>query len=267
MSGDSYWRGRKAVITGGSAGLGLELGQALAAAGAEVLLVARDQARLQQAAADLGGAECLAADICRDEDVERVAQWVRQRWHDADAWFNCAGRSSRGQAATTALDEYRELWELNFLATVRCSQAALPLLQPTGGHLVNIGSLASKFGSRHLGAYPASKFPVAAFSQQLRLELRDSGVHVLLVCPGPIRREDAGRRYAASAAGLPAEAARPGGGARLKGLDPQWLARRILRCCRQRRPELVAPARARLLAAISQLAPAWGDWLLTRFSS
>ena len=60
--------------------------------------------------------------------------------------------------------------------------------------MVNIGSLAAKSAARFLGAYPASKFPVAAYSQQLRYELNPQGVHVLLVCPGPIARPDAGRR-------------------------------------------------------------------------
>ena len=71
---------------------------------------------------------------------------------------------------TTAAD-FQRLWELNFLATVRLSRAAVPELQQTRGHLVNIGSLAAKVAPRYLGAYPASKFPLAAYCQQLRLEL------------------------------------------------------------------------------------------------
>ena len=58
------------------------------------------------------------------------------------------------------------------------------------GHVVNIGSLAAKSAARWLGAYPATKFAVAAYSQQLRLELGPQGLHVLLVCPGPIQRSD-----------------------------------------------------------------------------
>ena len=81
--------------------------------------------------------------------------------------------------------------DLNFLSTVRVTQAALPHLLKTGGHLVQIGSLATKIASRYLGAYAASKFPVAAYCQQLRLELGPQGLHTLLVCPGPIRRDAA----------------------------------------------------------------------------
>ena len=132
----------------------------------------------------------------------------------------------------------------------------------THGSVVNIGSLASKVATPYLGAYPPSKFAVAAYSQQLRLE--NPGVHVLLVCPGPIRRDDAGSRYEEEARHLPPAARQPGGGARLNAVASDHLARRILRACQRRQPELVVPSRARLLFAISQLAPTWGDWLLCK---
>jgi short-subunit dehydrogenase len=134
------------------------------------------------------------------------------------------------------------------------------------GHVVHIGSLAAKSASRYLGAYPASKFPLAAYSQQLRLELGPHGLHTLLVCPGPIRREDAGSRYDAQAATLPPEARRPGGGVKLEGIEPDWLARRIMAACEQRQAELVVPARAKLLFALTQLWPTLGDWIITRMS-
>jgi short-subunit dehydrogenase len=114
----------------------------------------------------------------------------------------------------------------------------------------------------YLGAYPVSKFAVAAYTHQLRLELGPRGVHVLLVCPGPIARPDAGHRYADQAQDLPAAASRPGGGVRIKGLDPDELARRLLRACETRRAELVIPAKARLLAALLQLWPSWADRII-----
>jgi short-subunit dehydrogenase len=121
-----------------------------------------------------------------------------------------------------------------------------------------------------MGAYPASKHALAAYTQQLRLELSPQGVHVLHVCPGPIARnasrhetEQRGR-YAADAPGVPDEAQAPGAGARINAIDPTRLAAAILKACERRRPELVIPAKARLLFAISQLSASWGDWLLGR---
>jgi len=184
-----------------------------------------------------------------------------------DLLINSAGCSDRGDALATSPARFQELLELNFLATVRCCRAAAPHLIKTKGHLVNVGSLASKTASRFLGAYPASKFPVAAYSQQLRYELGPQGVSVLLVCPGPIAREDAGQRYNDQASDLPSAASKPGAGVKLKGIPPARLAAKILQACQRRRPELVVPTKAKLLFAIAQLSPAMGDWLLKRLTS
>jgi short-subunit dehydrogenase len=135
---------------------------------------------------------------------------------------------------------------------------------------VLIGSLASKVAAGYLGAYPSSKFPLAAFAQQLRIELGESGPHVLLVCPGPVAREGQNReeiRYANQAANVPAAAQQPGGGAKMRAIDPQWLSEQILRACQARRAELVVPRRSRLLFAITQCWPRAGDWLLRRMTS
>jgi NAD(P)-dependent dehydrogenase (short-subunit alcohol dehydrogenase family) len=266
----AYWTDKVALVTGGSSGLGLAIALALNRAGARLAIAGRDTDRLQAAALQLtAGPPCLTipADVTRQVDVERLIQQVVAQQGRLDVLVNCAGRSSRGAIAETTAEQFQELLDINFLSAVRCTQAALPHLLTSRGHVVQIGSLASKSASRHLGAYPASKFPLAAYAQQLRLELADQGLHVLLVCPGPIRRGDAGERYAKEAANLPPEARRPGGGVKLKGIDPDWLARRILRSCERRQAELIVPGRARLLFAIAQLWPRLGDWVLTRMTA
>src|SRR6185295_17228546 len=128
------------------------------------------------------------------------------------------------------------------------------------------GSLASKSASRYVGAYPATKFALAAYSQQLRLELEPRGLHVLLVCPGPIARDEPGQDYGARTSGLPASAKQPGAGVKVSLIDPDRLAGRIFRACRKRQPELIVPGRARLLFALSQLSPRLGDWIVRRMT-
>ena len=155
------------------------------------------------------------------------------------------------------------LWELNFLSAVRVAQAFTPDLVHRRGHLVFVGSLAGKCAPRYLGAYPASKFPLAALAQQLRLELGSKGVHTLLVSPGPIARDDAGSRYGQTE-NLPSAATRPAAGARLKAIAPEVLAEKILRACEARRPELVVPAKTKLLFALAQLWPTFGDRILQK---
>ena len=263
----SYWRDKVVVITGGSSGLGLGFAQELSKRGAKLALVARDAVKLDGAVASLANpknAIGLSADITNQQDVEALPDKVVEAFGKVDALINCAGRSGRGEVLSTSPEEFRQLWELNFLALVRCTQAFVPHLIPSRGHVVNIGSLASKSTSRFLGAYPASKFPVAAFSQQLRLEA-DSRLHVLLVCPGPIARADAGVRYENT--DVPESAKKPGGGAKISQLDPNEVIRRTLLACERRKSELIIPGKARLLFVLSSLSSRLGDWLVRRFSA
>jgi short-subunit dehydrogenase len=265
----SAWSHKTVLVTGGSAGLGLAIAEAFASAGARVAIVGRNTERLVDAQRKLqalsGETISIVADVTRDDDVQRMIAETVARFGTLDVLVNNVGVSMRGEALATPVEEYRRLLDLNFLSVVRCTQAAASELKATRGSVVMIGSLASKAASRYLGAYPASKFPLAAFAQQLRLELRDSGVHTLLVCPGPIRRDDAGVRYD-GASPLPESAKRPGGGVKLKGLDPAYVARRIVKACERRQAELVLPGRARLMFALAQLWPALGDWIVDRMT-
>lgn len=266
----SSWQDKVVLVTGGSAGLGRAIAAAFAARGARIVLCARDAKRLESAAAELrrSGAETLAipADVTHQEQVDSLLAKTIEHFGRLDVLVNNVGRSMRGRALEITPDDFRELLEANFLSAVRMTRAAAPHLEATKGHIVNIGSLAAKSAGRYLGAYPASKFPLAAYSQQLRLELAPQGIHVLLVCPGPIAREDAGVRYEQEAANLPDAARRPGGGARVKAISPDDLARRIVLACERRQVEVVVPGKARVLFAISQLWPAFGDWVLTRMT-
>jgi short-subunit dehydrogenase len=231
------------------------------------LLVARDGPRLKAAADAIQGPVPVAtvtADITRQADVERFGQSVHGLLGRVDLLVNAAGRSTRGYVSQATVEEFEALWQLNFLGTVRVTRAMLPLLCESRGSIINIGSLASKAAIPQLGAYPASKSALAAYSQQLRQELRPAGVHVMLVCPGPVARADAGSRYDEVAGGLPDSVRGPAGGVRLSGIDPRLLAVKILQACRRKRPELVLPGRARLLFALAQLSPSLGDWILRR---
>jgi len=266
----SYWEDKVALVTGGSKGLGLAIGRARVEEGARVVITARNQEQLAAAAAELSTddrtAGWLPADLMQDDQVVTLVAEVIKLHGRLDLLVNCAGRSDRGAVNDLTAERFRELLDLNFLAAVRATQGALPELLKTRGHVVHISSLAGKIASRYLGAYAASKFPLAAYSQQLRLELGPQGLHSLLVCPGPIRRDDAGNRYDSQAFGLPNDARKPGGGVKLKGTDPDWLAKRILKACERREAELIVPARAKLLLAIAQLWPTLGDWIVTRMT-
>lgn len=281
----SYWQSKVAIVTGGSSGLGLEIARRLFAAGSTVVMAARNYDRLKAAADQVRGqsteltagpvkgsgierraAVGIRCDITNDEQVASLVGTTIDRFGKLDMLVNCAGKSGRGNVLDTTPQHFQEMWELNFLALVRCTRAAAPHLLKSRGHLVNIGSLASKSASKYLGAYPATKFAVAAYTQQLRLELEPEGLHVLLVCPGPIKRSDAGERYESASKDLPETAKKPGGGVKLKGIEPEWLAKKILASCESRKKELVMPCKSKMLFAMSQLSPSFGDWVVNRMT-
>lgn len=262
----TYWQQKVALVTGGSSGLGLAVARQLVERGAKVILVARGEAALASAAQSLGSEVLpVAADVTQPAEVTKAVDAGLERFGRLDLVCHAAGRSMRGEVLATTREEFNDLWQVNFLAATDLVRATAEHLLASRGHLVLIGSLASRVAPRYLGAYPTSKFPLAAYAQQLRLELGPRGLHTLLVCPGPIARNDALARYAS--AGVPESAHRPGGGARVKAIDPDLLAAKMLTACERRQAELVVPSRARILFALSQISPRWGDWLLRKMTS
>jgi len=264
----SYWKNKVALVTGGSRGLGRVIAQAFGRAGCRVAIVGLEAADVEQAATQMNEAGIVTLDVCADitrqEDVDRLFDETLARFGRLDVLVNNAGRTDRGKVLDTPPEQFRLLLELNLVALVRCTRAAVPHLLKNRGHVVNIGSLAAKSAARWIGAYPASKHAVAAYSQQLRLELGSEGLHTLLVCPGPIERKDERLYPLEGLEDLPEQARRPGAGVRMRGIPPEKLARAILRSCQKRRPEVTIPARARLVFALQQLWPRLGDWLVLR---
>jgi NAD(P)-dependent dehydrogenase (short-subunit alcohol dehydrogenase family) len=264
----TYWHDKVALVTGGSSGLGRIIAEAFSAAGAKVVIAALEADAVRQAVDEMqaNGREVLGvhADITRQEDVDRLFAQTIERFGRLDVLVNNAGRSMRGKVIETTPEQFRELMELNLIALVRCTRAAATHLLKQRGHVVNIGSLAAKSAARWVGAYPATKFAVAAYSQQLRLELGPQGLHVLLVCPGPIQRKDARLYPLEGLEDVPDRARAPGAGVQVRAIPPDALARAILRACERRQPELVVPGKARWLFALSQLWPSLGDWIVLR---
>ncbi|MDR1270637.1 MAG: SDR family NAD(P)-dependent oxidoreductase [Planctomycetaceae bacterium] len=263
----SYWQNKIVLVTGGSSGLGRIIAEEFFRAGAKLAIVALEKSDVEKAALEIGS-EVLPvhADITKQDDVNRIFETVRQHWGRLDVLVNNAGRSMRGKVLDTTPEQFQSLFDLNVLGTIRCTRAAAAMLLEHHGHIVNIGSLAAKSAARYVGAYPVSKFAVAAYSQQLRLELEPEGLHVLLVCPGPIRREQERLYPLEGLEDIPDSARAPGAGVKVGRIDPQWLARKILYCCEHRKPELVVPAKAKILFAIAQLFPTLGDWLVKKNS-
>ncbi|MHB8897405.1 MAG: SDR family NAD(P)-dependent oxidoreductase [Thermoguttaceae bacterium] len=261
-----YFRDKVVLVTGSSSGLGHVIAQGFADAGARLVISGLEPADVQRVAAEMRAAGHdvlgLPANVTDQSQVDSLFAATVEHYGRLDVLVNNAGRSMRGKVLDTTPEQFRDLIELNLIATVRCTRAAVPHLLPNRGHIVNIGSLAAKSASRWVGAYPASKHAVAAYSQQLRLELGPQGLHVLLVCPGPIARDNPRLYPLEGLEDLPDRARAPGAGVKVGKIRPEQLTRAILRACQRRKPEIVMPAKARLLFAIAQLWPSLGDWIV-----
>ncbi len=272
------------IVAGGTAGFGLVLARRLAAAGARVLLVGRSAegvraalAACEPAAGRNGPSRVhgIAADLARAGEGGRVVGEGLRQLGGVDDLFFCVGRSGRARILATSVEELRDYLDANLATAVEITQAAADDIAAARGHMVYVGSLAGKLVTPSMGPYAVAKSALAAYVDAVRLEMAPRGAHVLLVSPGPIRRDDddpraaaAADRYAAdvSRSGLPADAMRPGGGAAVRPLDPERLADRVLAACRSRASELVVPRSAGLLAGLIEWFPDRGRRLLARFA-
>ena len=273
------WRDRRVIVAGGTAGFGLVLARHLAAAGARVLVVGRSAEGVRQALAHVGrGADDdrlrgIAADLSRAGEGNRVAGEAARLLGGVDDLFFCVGRSGRAAMLKASRETIQEYLDANLLAAIEITQAVADDVAAARGHLVYIGSLAGKIVMPFMGPYSVAKSALAAYVDAVRLEMAPRGGHVLLVSPGPIRRaaddpaaDRAAARYAeeAKAAGLPPEAAAPGGTTSLSQLDPDLLAAKILAACDRRTSELVMPRKVGLLAGLIEWFPDFGRRLLAR---
>lgn len=261
------WRGKVVVVTGGSDGLGKSIVLAFASVGAKVVIVARSESRMatmvdesKAAGADL---DWVSADVTDDESVATAFAKIIERHRRIDVLINNVGASTRIDFKRCGVEEYKRLLEINFYSAVRCTLAAMKHLEAVSGQVVNIGSLASKTGWPNVAPYSVSKHALAAFSHQLRLE-GPSNINCLHVCTGPIKRSDGNTRYQNEGEGVSESAQTPGAGVKLKGIPPEMIAARIVKCCSRRRSELVIPSHSRILFAILQLSPSLGDWILRK---
>src|SRR5215213_4213523 len=179
------------VVTGASSGIGRATAFAFASAGAAVVLAARREAPLREAAAQCeqrGGRALAVPTDMRDESaVQRLADAAAEKFGGIDVWINNAGVTLAGRFEDAPSDLWREVLEVNLFGYANGARAAIPHLRARGGGaIVNVGSVNSRVGAPYLSAYVASKFAVRGFAECLRDELRGTGIDVSTVLPASI---------------------------------------------------------------------------------
>ncbi len=184
-----FYRGRLALITGGSSGIGYALAGLLADSGARVWMLARHKDRLNSAFQSLFGANgrnhgMLAADVSDWKQIQSTLERFQREVGVPDLLINSAGVTEPGLVEDLPVETYREMMEINYLGTVQATKAVLPgMLQRGSGDIVNISSAGGFVTGPRYGAYSPTKFAVRGFSDALRAEVKPRGVRVFLVYP------------------------------------------------------------------------------------
>lgn len=266
VGGYSY-KGKVALITGGSRGLGLLLARHLAAQGARVAICARDEEDLQHAQQDLQsrGADVytVACDLRDRADAERMVSDVIANFGVIDVLINNAGIITVAPLEEMTMEDFTDAMDSNFWSAVYTTMAALPQMrQRRTGRIVNVTSIGGKIAVPHLLPYSASKFAFYGFSRGLRSELMKDGIVVTTIVPGLMRTgsprnanfkgqnrlEHAWFSISDSAPGV--------------SMDADRAAEQILNATKRGEVELTLTLQARVAAAVDALFPEFTGTLL-----
>ena len=177
-----------AVITGASSGIGEALATVAAEKGYNLALIARNADNLEAVASVCRskGADVLAftGDVSREADCKGFVEAALQKFGTCHVLINNAGISMRAVFNHTSPDVLARLMDINFWGTVYCTKYALPALLENKGSVVGVSSVAGFKGLPGRTGYSASKFAMQGFLESLRCENLETGLHVLIACPG-----------------------------------------------------------------------------------
>jgi short-subunit dehydrogenase len=254
------------VVTGASAGIGAALSLALAERGAKLVLAARDVAALEGVARELRGrggeALVVRCDVAVQADCEALVKAAIERFGRIDIFVNNAGLSMWARfTEITDLSLFERLMRVNYLGAVYCTHYALPHLLATRGLLVAVSSLTGKVGVPTRSGYAASKHAMQGFFDSLRIELRGTGVDVLVVSPGFVATEIRARALGTDGRALGESPREERSGATMSLEECTAL---IVDAITHRRRELVMTRTARVGQWIRLLAPSLVDRLAAR---
>ena len=187
-------RGRGCIVTGASRGIGRETAKVLSAEGAGVLLVARGEDALREAAEECGvaggEARTLSLDITAPDAGERMVAAAEEAFGTADVLVNNAGVAQWRDLDDVPDEDWREQYEINVMAPLRAMRAAIPAMAERGwGRVVNVASTAGKRPSASMPEYSVAKAAELSLSRLFADRYAAAGVLVNAICPGPVKSE------------------------------------------------------------------------------
>lgn len=257
------FKGKVALVTGASSGIGRATALRLAAKGARVGLMARSVDALELLAQEIArlGSEALVVpvDVTDPCQVQQGVQLVVDRFGRLDLLLCSAGVSMRSRFEDTDLQAAEQVMRVNYFGTLYPTHLALPHIKATRGSLVAITSLTGKRGTPTYSIYGASKFAVQGLYEALRLELAPDGVHVGVVAPGHV--DTPLRNRVLGPAGQPWPTPPP---APFRVWPLELAVEKVMRLIESRSAEVLLPSFVGPLLALDQLV---GKWLTDRWVS
>jgi 2-dehydro-3-deoxy-D-gluconate 5-dehydrogenase len=187
-------KGRVAVVTGGNGGIGLGMARGLGAAGAAVVVAARDSGKGEMAVKELEKlgttAQFCAVDVTDERSVDGLVRATIDRFGRLDILVNNAGINIRKRPQEYSLDEWRRVIDTNLTSAFLCARAAYPEMKRQGaGKVINIGSMLSIFGVAFAPAYAASKGGIVQLTKALATAWARDHIQVNAVLPGWIETD------------------------------------------------------------------------------
>jgi NAD(P)-dependent dehydrogenase (short-subunit alcohol dehydrogenase family) len=183
--------GKACLVTGATKGIGRAIAEALAAAGANVVISARTSSDVERVTADLdrgatGRVVGFAADVSRPEDCVRLIDETVAALGRLDVLVNNAGVGILTSIEDLSVEDWQMQIDTNLRGVFCCAKAAVPHLKSTEGWIINIGSLAGRNPFAGGSGYNASKFGLVGMTEAMMLDLRHSGIRVSMVMPGSV---------------------------------------------------------------------------------
>jgi NAD(P)-dependent dehydrogenase (short-subunit alcohol dehydrogenase family) len=249
-----------ALVTGATSGIGKAAATALVAAGFEVIGTGRNTSRSTAPV----GVTYLDLDVTSDESVASAVEQVIDRFGHIDVLVNNAGVGSTGAGEEFSIAQTQGIFDINVYGVMRMTKAVLPHMRAQGrGRIINVSSLSGFVPSPFMTVYVATKHAVEGYSQSLDHEVREYGVRVLLVEPGPINTPFAGHSVEADTP-MPLYAAGRRNYDELltqnlsSGDDPAVVAKVIVAAATDRNPRLrrTAGTTAMTINTVHRVAPA-----------
>jgi 2-deoxy-D-gluconate 3-dehydrogenase len=182
--------GKVAIVTGGNGGIGKGIARGFAAAGADIVIAARNQAKTDEAACEIRdefGVQVLGVpvDVRQEEQVHAMVKQVLEKFRRIDILVNNAGINIRNMPQDYLLAEWDEILEVNLRGAFLCSKAVYPAMRDGGGgKIINIGSMTSLFGGAKLAPYGTSKGGIVQLMRSLAVAWAPDNIQVNAILPG-----------------------------------------------------------------------------------